>query len=93
MTQVLHCESQRQMVIITLLFIKLFMLFGASYTISGKFKDLIGGVTELWAEMVLEQPQQGVDVLGTVLKAPNVNLSTAQEFETYFRFLLIWTTR
>ena len=59
---------------------------GASYTISGKFKDLIGGVTELWAEIYLvpEQPQQGVDVLGTVLKAPNVNLSTAQEFETYF---------
>jgi glucan 1,3-beta-glucosidase len=59
---------------------------GASYTISGKFKDLIGGVTELWAEVYLvpEQPQQGVDVLGTVLKAPNVNLSTAQEFETYF---------
>ena len=59
---------------------------GASYTISGKFKDLIGGVTELWAEIYLvpEEPQQGVDVLGTVLKAPNVNLSTAQEFETYF---------
>ena len=59
---------------------------GASYTISGKFKDLIGGVTKMWAEIYLvpDEPQQGVDVLGTVLVAPNVNSSTLQEFEAYF---------
>ena len=59
---------------------------GANYTISGKFKDLGASGNQMWSEVYLvpEEPQQGVDVQGTVLSPINVYDSSQQEIEEFF---------
>ena len=59
---------------------------GASYTISGKFKDLNGSDNQMWSEIYLvpSEPQQGVDVTGTVLSPINLASSSTSEIEEYF---------
>ena len=59
---------------------------GANYTISGKFKDMGTSGNQMWSEVYLvpEEPQQGVDVLGTVLSPINVYDSSQQEIEEFF---------
>jgi len=58
----------------------------ASYTISGKFKDLGSTANEMWAEIYLvpEEPQAGVDVTGTVLNPFNVHDASIEEIEAFF---------
>ncbi|MCS5595095.1 MAG: carbohydrate-binding protein, partial [Porticoccaceae bacterium] len=59
---------------------------GASYTISGKFKDLGGSAREMWSEIYLvpTEPQQNVDVKGTVLNPVSVYDSSIEEIEAFF---------
>ena len=59
---------------------------GASYTISGKFKDLGGSAREMWSEIYLvpSEPQQNVDVKGTVLNPVSVYDSSIEEIEAFF---------
>ena len=59
---------------------------GASYTISGKFKDLGGSAREMWSEIYLvpSKPQQNVDVTGTVLNPVSIYDSSIEEIEAFF---------
>lgn len=59
---------------------------GASYILSGKFKDLGANGNDMWAEIYLvpEQPQEWVDVDGRVLPNVDLNSSSLDKITQYF---------
>jgi len=59
---------------------------GESYKLSGKFKDLGDGGTDMWAEIYLvhELPQEGVDVSGRVLPEIDINESSLEDITAFF---------
>jgi glucan 1,3-beta-glucosidase len=58
----------------------------SSYTLSGKFKDLGEGGSDMWSEIYLvpEQPLQEQDVTGRSLPEVNINNSSLEDIKVFF---------
>ena len=60
---------------------------GQRYTFSGVFKDIGSPAASAWAEvyLVADQPQPGVDIIGTALPTMNFETADLASIENLFR--------